>query len=128
VGWKLTAPKDFKPSESQIELAILNHLTYVRKHFAYKVHCSGYFDSRLKRFRKQSNPFAISGLADIYCHLKNVPHLKGVTVHFEIKSEKGRQTLNQKKFEMRVKECGGYYFEVRSIAEVDEALKTLGAV
>ena len=57
-----------------------------------------------------------SGLSDI------VAVVKGKFIGLEVKTKTGKQTQSQKKAEREIKEAGGEYHIVRSIADVKEIL------
>lgn len=109
-------------------MQILGYLNFTLRHFAIKNNSAGYFDKKLNRFRKHSNPYAVNGSPDIYCWIKNVPGLKGVVVGLEVKSKNGTQSDAQIAFERSIKEVGGHYFVVRSIEDVEVALDSIGAL
>ena len=112
--------------ENSIELEILDFLNLIAHQFAWKNPSSGYFDTVKKCFRRHSNPYAINGTPDIYCQIKGYPSLKGVVVHFEVKSKTGKPSPDQLIFQSHIAECEGYYFVVRSLEDVVQALRGMG--
>lgn len=50
----------------------------------------------------------------------------GRRLEIEVKSETGRQTEEQKRFERMITAFGGLYILARSVAEVDQALAAIG--
>jgi penicillin-binding protein-related factor A (putative recombinase) len=108
--------------ESEIESSICHYLEVVlTRHnaFFWKTVSAGFFDPKLKRFRKQKSSFAIAGVSDL------ILIVNGRFVGFEIKAKKGIQSDAQKAFESRVKKAGGDYFILRSIDDCRAALVTL---
>lgn len=59
------------------------------------------------------------GVSDLVCLL---PGSKAVFL--EVKTDKGRQSDNQKRFQERVESLGFKYFVVRSIKDVDIAISS----
>jgi len=61
------------------------------------------------------------GMADILCTpvIENIP----VCVWLEVKTSKGRQSTNQRIFEENIKKIKGHYYIVKSIEDVERALK-----
>lgn len=112
---KRTAKKGLQPSESQIEIAIC-HFLRVHHFFFWKQPSRGYFDTKLKRFRKDHNPYVGVGVPDLI-----IIYL-GFFIGLEVKSEKGIQSENQIQFEHRCLKAGGFYFVVRSVEETQRAL------
>ena len=51
--------------EKDLELLILRWLNKQPYTFAFKVETSGYYDKKLKKFRKRNNPFCFKGTSDI---------------------------------------------------------------
>lgn len=109
-----------KPSEKEIENVILDWLRYHPGIFAFKVNTMGVFDQAKGRFRKAS-PNVIKGTPDILLCLNvlTIPIFVGI----EVKSEKGRQTPEQKEFQAKLlRKANGFYFVVRSVSDVETAL------
>lgn len=104
--------------EKEIELQCGFYLKSLG-HFFWKVTSNGYFDARIKRFRKQASPFARNGCPDFLLIYK------GVTVGLEFKTKRGQQTDDQKAFERDLIKAGGYYFVVRSLEELKAYLQIL---
>lgn len=106
-------------SESQIEMQICHYL-HSKRLFFWKTISTGFFDTKRKVFRKQHNPFALSGIPDILiCY-------EGRLIGWEIKTPKGIQSENQKLFESRlVSEGKGRYAIIRSLEEAVAELKRI---
>ena len=76
--------------------------------------------------------FGVPGFSDILA----IPTVRGQFKGFacswtepwflEIKTEKGRQSVEQKSFERQVKDAGAQYFVVRSIEEMEAILRKHG--
>jgi hypothetical protein len=110
-------------TEKQIENTILEFLKYKPGVFAFKVNTMGVFDKSRGRYRSISKNI-IPGTPDIIAcfSVKSV----GVFVGLEVKSEKGKQSKEQKSFQQKLQtRANGYYFTVRSIKEADEALESV---
>ncbi len=118
--------KPFKwvdPSEKEVENAILEFLKHQVGVFAFKVNTIGVYDQRGGFYRKLSK-FVIPGTPDIVACVSIEPGKPGVFCGFEVKSISGRQSKEQKAFEERLKErANGFYFVVRSIKDVEDALR-----
>ena len=74
------------------------------------------------RFFKSGKP----GVPDIVCCVKKTTdngRVVGIFLGLEVKTEKGRQSVVQKKAEQEIKNAGGQYHIVRSVADVKEILK-----
>jgi hypothetical protein len=65
--------------------------------------------------------FGLPGAADLEGILPGGQHLE-----IEVKSARGRQTDQQRKFQVAVESAGGLYILARSIAEVTAALEAAG--
>ncbi len=116
--------KPFKwnePSEKDIESAILYFLNYQVGCFAFKIDTKASFDPRIGTFRRLSR-HVLPGTPDILC-CYSVGGL-GIFVGFEVKAEKGRQSKHQVEFQERLQDrASGFYYIVRSVKEVEDALK-----
>lgn len=121
-------PKPFrwnKPAEKHIEKAILQFLNYQIGCFAFKVDTHARFDPNLGVYRKL-NSLVLAGTPDIICcySVQGV----GIFIAFEVKTETGRQRFDQKEFEQRLTtRANGFYFIVRSIKDVENALTEVAA-
>ncbi len=121
--------------EKDIEQDILEWLNAQLGCFAFKVNTAGWYDQRLKVFRKNNSKFVIPGTPDVICCYGVWKKLSGlgmgrvpIFISFEIKSSTGKQTLLQKNFENALSEkSAGFYFVVRSIEEVNDALNIVRA-
>ncbi len=109
------------PSEAQIELSVC-HWLRVRGIFFWKQPQSGFFDSRVKRFRKQASPYAMNGCPDIICIYN------GLFVGLELKSPKGKQSDSQLEFQRRVEAANGVYEVVRSIEDAAAVFQRLDRI
>lgn len=118
-GRKL-AVKPVKLKETQIELQVC-HLLRAKNIFFWKQPSRGYWDAKRKVFRRDVNPFVGRGVPDI------IFLIDGHFCSFEIKSEKGVQSEDQKTFETRCKAAGAFYFLIRSVEEAESVLKLLDA-
>jgi len=60
------------------------------------------------------------GMADILATpvIENIP----VCVWLEVKTSKGRQSVNQRRFEEKINKIKGHYYVVKSIEDVERAL------
>ncbi len=117
-------PKAFRwntPAEKDIEAAILYFLNYQIGCFAFKVDTRAIFDPRIGHFRKL-NRNILPGTPDILCCYS--VHGLGVFIGFEVKTEVGRQSKDQKAFQEKLEvRSNGFYFLVRSVKDVEDALK-----
>tara|TARA_R110002020_G_scaffold293187_1_gene508609 strand:+ start:176 stop:559 length:384 start_codon:yes stop_codon:yes gene_type:complete len=70
-------------------------------------------------YRPSTNP----GMADLHLTLwvEGIP----ISAWLEVKRARAYQNKNQKKFETQIKDHGGFYFVVRSIDDVEDALKIM---
>ena len=85
--------------------------------FCWKNVTGGYFDPKIKRFRKQSSPYAINGSSDILGILRD-----GRFLAIECKSKYGKATPDQLMFIERINFAGGLAFVAKSLEEVKEKL------
>ena len=103
--------------ESAIETHILVWLRS-KKVFAWKNVTGGFYDSKIKRFRKQVSPFAINGASDILGILPG-----GRFLAIECKSKYGKATPDQLMFIERINFHGGCAFVAKSLEDVQQALE-----
>lgn len=103
-----------KLSEKQIENMILGYLKSKRI-MAWKCKTIGTFDVNLGRFRKAS-PWYRKGVADI------LGIYKGKPLAIEVKSAKGRLSIEQTAFLEEFLREGGLAFVARSIEDVEKGL------
>lgn len=89
------------------------HYLASRGFFFWKNPSAGYFDAKLKRFRKHRNPYTRNGVPDI------IVILDGKFIGLELKTRTGRQSDAQKDFEILLKKHGGHYHLVRSVKDVE---------
>jgi hypothetical protein len=118
-----SARKVLAPTEKQIENNILDFLKYKPGVFAFKVNTMGVFDKARGVYRSVSKN-VIRGTPDIIACLsvKGV----GVFIGLEVKSDKGKQSKEQKSFQQKLQtRANGYYFTVRSIKDADAALESV---
>lgn len=101
--------------EKQIEIMILTFLR-AKGIFCFKVDSVGYYDQRLKVYRKPNNPFRILGMPDIHGIYKGCPF------YIEVKKAKGRLSPEQKIFLDRAKKEGAIAFVAHSVEEVKSYL------
>ncbi len=113
-------------TEKEIENSILEYLALRRDCFAFKVNTTGIFDQRRGHFRTLSKNI-VPGTADILCCL-DVSRV-GVFIALEVKTDKGKQSLVQKEFQVKIQGKNGYYFIVRSVHDtilaIQEVIKTV---
>lgn len=88
--------------------------------YCWKQPSSGYFDTKINRFRKQASPYAINGVSDILGILKD-----GRFLAIECKSAKGKASLHQKAFIDSINNNKGLAFIATSWQQVQELLKDL---
>ena len=76
--------------------------------------------------------FGVPGFADILAIPTVRGTFKGLQCQWtepwfiEVKAEKGRQSAEQHSFELQVKDAGAQYFIVRSVEEMEAALRKHG--
>ena len=108
-----------RKEEKQISNSVLAYLHH-RKIFAWPINNGGVFDPIKKTFRMNKSPWFVRGVPDIMC----IVELRGlgVTLYLECKTAKGKQSPAQKVFEQNIKERKGFYFVIRSVADVSQAI------
>lgn len=104
-------------TEKQIENSILEYLETRRDCIAWKNQSVGVYDPKRNKFRKSKNRFHKNGVSDIICMMKD-----GFVLFLEVKTQKGRQTEDQKKFEQNCDSMNQFYRVVRSIEETIKAI------
>lgn len=115
--------KWIKPSEKEIEDAIMYFLNYQIGCMAFKVDTRANFDVRLGTYRAMSK-HVLPGTPDILC-CYSVNQI-GVFVGLEVKTDTGRQSAHQLAFQERLQQrANGFYFIVRSVKDAEDALKTV---
>ncbi|MBF0350940.1 MAG: VRR-NUC domain-containing protein [SAR324 cluster bacterium] len=104
-----------KVSESNAQKAIIQWLGCHRGVFAFRVNNMGVplWTNGEKRFRHAPD----LGLPDIICCYQ------GRMICLEVKSSTGKQSKHQLEFQRKVEWAGCEYYVVRSIEDVDQALK-----
>lgn len=103
--------------EKKIQKAILDYLQlYVNRGDAYTIRtASGSIKTEKGRYFKTGKP----GCPDItVCY-------KGLFIGFEVKTQNGIQSKNQKLAQSEIEKAKGYYFVVRSIDDVKNSLETV---
>lgn len=103
-------------SEKQIENRIISFLRIIGV-FSWKNQSVGIFDPKTSRFRKSRNPNHLRGVSDIL----GIVH--GRFLAIEVKSAKGKMTIEQKAFLQNIRAQGGVAFEARSLSDVARHLK-----
>lgn len=103
-------------SEKQIENRIINFLRIIGI-FCWKNQSVGIFDPKKKVFRRSNNINHLRGVSDI------LGIVNGRFLAVEVKSEKGRLTIEQKAFLQNIRAQGGIAFEARSLSDVARHLK-----
>lgn len=111
--------KWIEPSEREIQNAILHCLSYQKDVFAFEITTSARWDPILRCYRKLGK-YVRPGTSDILLCVK--VRSIGVFVAMEVKTQKGRQSPDQKVFQIMVESFGGYYFVIRSVKDAEEAL------
>lgn len=101
--------------ETLIQKAVLDYLRM-----------SGYFAVRLNNIptplgEGKFRPVAMKGLPD--AHVDIVVDGLPISVWIEFKNEKGRLSPNQKVVKESIDAYGGFYFVIRSIDEMERAIK-----
>lgn len=102
-------------SEKQIQNHILGYLKS-KQIYAWQCNTHGTFDQKLGRFRK-SGAWHIRGVSDILGILPG-----GKFLAIEVKSKKGRLSVEQKIFLEEISNRGGVAFVARSIEDVEAVL------
>ena len=97
-----------------IQRACLEYLNHLPNCYAFRS-SAGVIKTQNGNFFKTGRP----GLPDICATFS------GKSVYFEVKTEKGKQSFPQKQAEKSIKAAGGYYFIVRSVRELKDAIKTI---
>lgn len=106
--------------ESEIEMAMGHYLNHEARVCFYKQNVRGFFKDG--RFRKDRNPYALSGLPDY------VVLYKGFHLGLEVKAKNGKQTENQIEFETYIRIKGGaLYHVVRSVEEAKKIVEAFKA-
>lgn len=100
--------------ETQIQNSICDYLA-LRKHFYTRINTAGIFSVKRQSFLKRS-PHSKNGMSDILCVHIGRPYF------LEVKTAIGKQSPEQKQFQLDVEKAGGIYAVVRSIEDV----QTLG--
>ena len=102
-------------TETEIQAACMQWLSY-KGIFHFRVNNTGIFDPVKKIYRSFHGT---KGAPDCICVIS------GVLIGLEFKTEKGRLSKHQKDFSQKLLEAGGYYVVVRSVAELEEDIRTI---
>jgi penicillin-binding protein-related factor A (putative recombinase) len=106
------------PLEKEIEKSILEYLEHLPECYAWKNVTGGFFNTKTKTFRKQTNKFAINGTSDI------LGIYKGKFLAIEVKRPSNKvRPQEQLNFINQINIMGGKAFFATSIDDVREALK-----
>ncbi|SRR5260221_6482461 len=97
-----------KIKEKDLQRAILDYLT-LKKIFHYRNNSGAFVDSNKHMYR-----FGAVGSPDIVCVID------GMYVGIEVKGTGGRQSDNQKEFELRLQAAGGEYILAYTIEDVQK--------
>lgn len=100
----------YEPSEQEIQNQILDYLT-LKGYTCWRQNSSGIYDQKLGRYRKLSR-YAVSGISDI------IVLSDGRAYFIEVKTEKGRQSDDQKLFQEFVERADCVYYIARCLADV----------
>jgi hypothetical protein len=111
---KITRNGSIQPSESQIVIAIL-HLLKAIGAIAGKTKTTGVFDKAKNTFRY--DPWQWRGYPDITCFFNNRLYF------IEVKSKTGRQSQEQKDFQLLCEKANIPYILAYSVEDVVEGLK-----
>lgn len=99
--------------EKDIQKQIIDYLT-IKNIFHWRNNTTGIYDPVRHTFRKNKN--VMNGIPDIICIIN------GQFVGIEVKSETGKQSPEQKKFEEMCVSKGGKYILARSVEDVMKGL------
>lgn len=109
--------KKTKPSEKDIENAILQALQFIPESKFWKNQSVGIYDPTRKTFRSRSR-YQIKGVSDI------LGIWRGRMVCIEVKSAKGRLSPEQASFLEEMRNLGALSLVARSVSDVLHALKS----
>ena len=115
--------------ESVIQKSILDYLElYSRSNPCYFFRAgAGAMKLANGRFFKTGKPGCPDIVLCLSCPIKSGGSV-GVFVGLEVKNEKGRQSQSQKVAESEIQDAGGFYYLVRSISDVKEAMKDVDSL
>lgn len=99
-----------KINETQIQASICDYLA-MKGYFFWRVNNIPVYDTTRKIYRALPK-YTPKGISDI------IVIIKGIFYGLEVKTDKGRQSPEQKIFQEDVERSGGKYFIVRSIDDV----------
>jgi len=104
-------------TEKQIENQIISTLRILGV-YCWKNQSVGIFDPSKKIFRRSNNANHLKGVSDI------LGIINGKLLAIEVKSAKGRMSIEQKAFLQNIRDQGGIAFEARSITDVAKHLQS----
>ncbi len=119
-GLKRKSTALWKENEKDIENSILQALKLVKGCKAWKNQSVGIYDPTRKSFRSRSK-YQIKGVSDI------LGIYKGKMICFEVKTQKGRLSPEQKQFLEEMKLLGAATACVRSVTEALNVLELIDA-
>lgn len=99
-------------TESSLVTAICTYLDY-KKVFFYRSNTTGIFDPNRGAFRKFPR-YCRRGVPDI------VAVVKGIYIGLEVKTGRGKQSTEQRRFQEDLEEVGGRYHLVRSLEDIEK--------
>lgn len=113
--------------EKDIERQILIYLNSIADSFAFKVNTTGFYDTKIKAFRRNTNPFLLPGCSDVMCVYR------GMFVSIEIKTPRthkqmlGKSPTETQRRQLTFLECvsraGGFGVVASSLDDVIYALE-----
>ena len=101
--------------EGRVEEECLEYLNR-NGFYAFKVKSTGTFDRASGQYRK-SSPYEVNGVSDI------LAIRSGVTFYIEVKTDRGYQSADQKKFQCAVERADAIYVVVRSVEELKDYVR-----
>jgi hypothetical protein len=104
-----------KVSESDIQKTVCEFLELLGIFF-WRQNTAPAFDWKTNQFRRMAK-YTRRGIPDI------IAIIDGKFVGFEIKSKTGKLSEDQKSFCLSCELAGGYYFVIKSLEDIKEALK-----
>lgn len=101
-----------KETETNVSNSICEYLE-AKRYFFWRQNTVGVYDAKSKSFRKKPK-YSMNGVSDIILVYKG-------SVHFiEVKTKVGKQSKEQKAFEEKVLDNGGFY---RLVTGIDDMIK-----
>lgn len=96
------------------------HYLRIKRQFFWVQPNRGFFDTRIQRFRKDTNPYCRNGVPDILWVYQ------GQLIGIEMKRPKGgRQSDAQKEFQKDLEDAGGIYILAKG---ADDAITQINAI